>query len=129
MGEYYMPVRAVRGAITVDDNSAADIIDETKLLLKKIVEENKIEQDDIISIIFSVTADLDAAFPAVAARQLGWTSTALMCTNEINVPGSLKKCVRVLMHINSDKGNAELRHIYLKGARVLRPDLGNGDNS
>ncbi len=124
-----MPVRAVRGAITVDDNSAADIIDETKLLLKKIVEENKIEQDDIISIIFSVTADLDAAFPAVAARQLGWTSTALMCTNEINVPGSLKKCVRVLMHINSDKGNAELRHIYLKGARVLRPDLGNGDNS
>ncbi|HHW49719.1 MAG TPA: chorismate mutase [Clostridiaceae bacterium] len=118
-----MPVRAIRGATTVESNSHDEIINETKELLLKIVEENNIVQEDIISIIFSVTRDLDAAFPAVAARQLGWTSIALMCTNEIDVPGSIKKCIRVLMHINTEKRNSDIRHIYLKGAKVLRPDL------
>lgn len=81
------------------------------------------KEDDIISIIFTVTNDLNAAFPAVAARNLGWTSIALMCTNEIDVPGSLKKCIRVLLHVNTDKKNDEIKHIYLNNAKVLRPDL------
>lgn len=116
-------VRALRGATTVEENDAERIIAETGALLQKIVDENNLDIEDIISVIFSVTEDLNAAFPAVAARQLGWTSAALMCTREIDVPGSLKKCIRVLMHINSDKKNSELRHIFLKEARALRPDL------
>jgi chorismate mutase len=116
-------VRAIRGATTVENNNMNEIIDETKLLLIKIVEENELVEDDIISIIFSVTKELDAAFPAVGARQLGWTNAALMCTNEINVPGSLEKCIRVLFHINTTKSNNEIKHVYLKGAKALRPDL------
>ena len=118
-----MPVRAVRGAVTVGKNSEDEIICETRNLLTKIVELNAINVDDIASIFFSVTKDLNAAFPAVAARQLGWTSVALMCTNEMDVPGSLEKCIRVLMHINTDKNSGEIRHVYLKDARTLRPDL------
>jgi chorismate mutase len=118
-----MKVRAVRGATTVAENSAAEIIGETKFLLNKMVENNNIIVEDIISIIFSVTKDLTAAFPAAAARQLGWTEVALLCTNEIDVPGSLEKCVRVMMHINTDKESKDIRHVYLKGAKLLRPDL------
>jgi chorismate mutase len=118
-----MPVRAIRGAITVKSNTKKEIIKETKTLLKKIAEENSLDSKDIISIFFSVTNDLDAAFPAVAAREIGWTDIALMCTNEINVPGSLGMCIRVMMHINTDKSNNEIRHIYLNEASVLRPDL------
>ncbi|RCX19967.1 chorismate mutase [Anaerobacterium chartisolvens] len=118
-----MTVRAIRGAVTVENNSAFEIIDETKALLTEIIKENNVEQDNIISIIFTATKDLDAAFPAVAARQLGWTRVALMCTSEIDVPGSLKSCIRVLLHINSEKSNSEIKNIYLKGAKVLRPDL------
>jgi len=116
-------VRAIRGAITVDDNKKDLILEGTKELLEKIVEENDICEEDIISIIFSVTNDLNAAFPAAAAREMGWTNIALMCTNEINVPGSLEKCIRVLMHINTDKSNKDIKHIYLRKARTLRPDL------
>lgn len=116
-------VKALRGATTVEANDADQIISETGVLLRKIVEENKIDTDDIISVIFSLTEDLNAAFPAIAARQLGWNSTALMCTKEIDVPGSLKKCIRVMMHINTEKKNNELKHIFLKEARALRPDL------
>jgi len=109
----------------VENNCRDEIINETKELLLKIVEENVVDQEDMISIIFSVTKDLDAAFPAVAARELGWTSIALMCTNEIDVPGSIRKCIRVLMHINTEKRNSEIKHVYLKGAKDLRPDLTN----
>jgi chorismate mutase len=116
-------VRAIRGAITVEENNKDLILANTKLLLQKIVEENQICEDDIISIIFSVTRDLNAAFPAAAAREMGWTSIALMCTNEIEVPDSLEKCIRVLIHINTDKSNNDIKHVYLKEARSLRPDL------
>ncbi|MCX8132146.1 MAG: chorismate mutase [Clostridia bacterium] len=116
-------VRAIRGAITVENNTVDDIINETKTLLCEIEKANGINQDDVISVFFSSTKDLDAVFPAVAARQLGWTDVALMCTNEVDVPGSLRKCVRVLIHINTDKSNKDIKHIYLKGAKVLRPDL------
>ncbi|HOQ00025.1 MAG TPA: chorismate mutase [Acetivibrio clariflavus] len=116
-------VRAIRGATTVENNDAVEILRETEKLLVEIYEKNKLKEEDIISIIFTVTSDLNATFPAVAARNLGWTSIALMCTNEISVPGSLEKCIRVLMHINTDKRNDEIKHIYLNNAKVLRPDI------
>jgi len=116
-------VRAIRGATTVEKNDAVEMLRETEKLLVEIVEKNQLKEEDIISIIFTVTNDLNATFPAVAARNLGWTSVALMCTNEIPVPGSLEKCIRVLMHINTNKRNNEIKHIYLNNAKVLRPDL------
>lgn len=118
-----MLVRAIRGATTVDNNIEFEILENTEELLKAISLRNDINQDDIISIIFSLTKDLNAAFPAVAARRMGWTNVALMCTNEVEVPGSLEKCIRVLVHINTEKSNEDIKHVYLKGAKVLRPDL------
>lgn len=118
-----MPARAVRGAITVSENTADEIINETRLLLDEVAKRNQIVEDDIVSVIFTVTKDLNAAFPAVAARRIGWTNTPLMCMNEIDVPGSLEKCIRVLIHINTDKGKDQIKHVYLKGASILRPDL------
>jgi chorismate mutase len=116
-------VRALRGAITIENNIISEVIDETKELLHELINKNDICIDDVISIIFTVTKDIDAAFPAVAARQLGWGEVPLMCMSEIDVEGSLKKCIRILMHINTDKKNKEMKHVYLKGATVLRPDL------
>lgn len=116
-------VRAIRGAITIESNTVEEILKETKTLLTELEKANNLILDDVISIIFSSTKDLDAGFPAVAARQLGWTDIALMCTNEIDVPGSLKMCIRVMMHVNTEKRNKELKHVYMKGAKVLRPDL------
>ncbi|NSW90444.1 MAG: chorismate mutase [Firmicutes bacterium] len=118
-----MPVRAIRGATTIDENTVDEIIKETKHLLRKMVEENNIEKDDIISIIFSTTRDINATFPAVAAREMGWTDIALMCTNEMEVPGSLQMCIRVLMHINTKKTYRKIKYVYLKGAKVLRPEF------
>jgi chorismate mutase len=118
-----MYVRAVRGATTVENNTSEEIINETINLLNTIIEKNQINKDYIISAIFSLTNDLNAAFPAAAARKIGWTDIALMCTNEVDVPGSLKKCIRVMVHFNTEKSNSELRHVYIKGAKALRPDL------
>jgi chorismate mutase len=116
-------VNAIRGATTVDENTEQEILEATSELLKAMLEQNGIETEDIISVIFSVTTDLNAAFPAVAARRMGWTETALMCTYEIDVPGSLRKCIRVMMHIRTEKRSRELKFVYLKAARQLRPDL------
>jgi len=120
-----LPVRAIRGAITIDNNTADEILGETKNLLKRIVEVNNIGKNDIISVIFTATRDVNAIYPAVAAREMGWTDIALMCTNEMEVPGSLRMCIRVLMHVNTDIPNDKIKHVYLKGAKVLRPDLQN----
>jgi chorismate mutase len=116
-------VRAVRGATTVEKNDRQEILDSTAELLRLLVEQNTISEEDIISAIFSVTTDLDAVFPAVAARNMGWTDIALMCTNEMNVPGSLRKCIRVMLYFNTEKSNCELKYIYLHEAVKLRPDL------
>jgi len=118
-----MNTRAIRGAITVENNTREDILEGTALLLKEVIGKNYIDYDDIISIIFTTTSDLNAVFPAVAAREIGLTQVSLMCMHEIPVPGSLSKCVRILLHFNSDKKNSELNHVYLKGAAVLRPDI------
>jgi chorismate mutase len=116
-------VRAIRGATTVNENSAEEIYSATRELLEEMTSRNGIGRDDIISVIFSVTSDLNAAFPAVAARQMGWTKTAMMCTYEIDVPGSLPKCIRVMMHLETDKSAEELKFVYLREAKKLRPDL------
>jgi len=119
-------VRGIRGAVTVTENSRTAIITATEQLLKLIAEQNEIDSEDIVSIIFSVTADLDAVFPAEAARRLGWTMAPLMCTTEIPVSGAMEKCVRVLMHAYTKRGQSEVRHVYLGEAANLRPDLHSG---
>lgn len=112
--------RGLRGATTVDANTAEDIYGATREMLQALIDANGIEERDLAMAYFTVTPDLDAAFPAAAARQLGWNSTALMCATEIPVPGSLPSCVRVLILINTDKEPDELHNIYLKGTEVLR---------
>lgn len=116
-------IRAIRGATTVKVNEKQEILDATTELLHEMVSRNCIEKEEIISILFSMTTDLNAVFPAAAAREMGWNRIAMMCFHEIDVPGSLKGCIRVIMHVNTDKKNDELKYIYLKEARVLRPDL------
>ena len=118
-----MSVRGIRGAITVKKNGRDEIVAATMSLLEKIVSVNKIRVDDIASVTFSVTKDLNAEFPAAAARRLGWLYLPLLCTYEIDVPKSLKKCIRVLLLVNTDKEQKQMKHIYLKDARKLRPDL------
>lgn len=119
--------RGVRGATTVTENSTEAILEATRELLQAIVAANSIDEPDIASVILTATPDLDAVYPAVAARQLGWTRTALMCVQEMAVPGSLPCCVRVLIHWNTDRSLDELRHVYLREARSLRPDLAVSD--
>ncbi len=118
-----MSVRAIRGAITVDYNKREEIILYTKQLLKKMIEENEISPEDLISIFFTTTKDIDAVFPAVAAREVGLTNIPLMCANEMEVQGSLEKCIRIMIHVNSSKKHNEISHVYLREAKKLRPDL------
>ncbi len=122
-----MATRGIRGAITVKNNEKDSIVFATEMLLEKIVSVNKVKVEDISFILFSVTGDLTKEFPAIAARELGWLYTPLMCTNEIEVEGSLKKCIRVLVVVNTDKKQAEMKHIYLEDAKKLRPDLSSKD--
>jgi len=117
-------LRGIRGAITVPKNTREDIISSTKTLLREMVSLNSVRISDIASVIFSVTKDLNAEFPAIAARKLGWKETPLLCTYEVDVKGSLKKCIRVLMHVNSGKEQSAIKHVYLRDAKKLRPDLG-----
>lgn len=116
-------VRGIRGAIDVTDNDAHEILGAAKELLQEIMKKNSILKEDITAVIFSMTADLNAVFPAKAARQIGWTYVPLFDTCEIDVPGSLPRCIRVLMLVNSPKAQEEIRHVYLRGAVVLREDL------
>jgi len=118
--------RGLRGATTVEENSEQAILVATGELLETLIQANALLPEDIASAIFTVTTDLDAAYPARAARELGWTDTALMCANEVPVPGSLPLCIRVLIHCNTTRAQSEMRHIYLRGAAVLRPDLTGG---
>ena len=118
-----MPCRGVRGATTADSNSRDDILTATRQLLALMIHINDISPDDVARAIFSSTEDLNAEFSALAARQLGWLDVPLICTHEINVPGSLDLCVRILLHWNTDKRQDEVTHVYTKEAIRLRPDL------
>ena len=115
--------RGIRGAISVQSNTADKIIEATGTLLEAIVIENEIDPEDIASAFFTVTEDLNAEFPAVAAREMGWMYVPLVCATEINVPGRLARCIRVLLHVNTEKNQKEIKHIYLGEAASLREDL------
>ncbi|PRX27465.1 chorismate mutase [Orenia metallireducens] len=116
-------IRGIRGAITVENNDTEEILVATKELLEKVAEENGIIEDKIASIIFSMTSDLNQVFPAVAARELDWTNVPLFCVKELEIEGALSRCIRILIHYNTDKKQDQIKHIYLKGAKSLRPDL------
>lgn len=119
-----MSVRGIRGAINCDENSAASILQATGELLQEILRANNLSDfDEIVSAIFTTTADLDAAFPAEAARELGMHRVPLLCSNEINVPTGMKRCIRILLHVNTEKHASEMVHVYLRDARRLRPDM------
>ncbi|MFL5506116.1 MAG: chorismate mutase [Gemmatimonadales bacterium] len=112
----------IRGATTVAENEAAAILDATDELLRRMIEANDLKPDDIVSGIFTVTRDLDAAFPARAAEDYGWNIVALLHSTEIPVPGSLPRCIRLLVHAYTTRSRDEIRHVYLRDAVALRPD-------
>jgi len=118
-----MLVRGIRGAITSDSNNKEEIIEKTKELLTTLKKENDFKIEDIVSILFSATSDLNAVFPAQAARELGWKQVPLFDMQEIDVPGSLPRCIRILIQINCQKSQTEIKHCYLRGAKILRKDL------
>jgi chorismate mutase len=118
-----MQFRGVRGATTVTEDSAEAIWAATRELLEALITENGIEEDDVASVIFTTTPDLTAAYPAKAARDMGWSSVALIGAQEMAVTGGLKLCIRILIHWNTTKGNAELKHLYFREAVALRPDI------
>jgi len=122
-------LRGIRGATTVSANTREAILAATTELLTALIDANGITSDDVASAFFSTTPDLNAEFPAVAARQLGWTHVALMCGHEMNVPGSLPMCLRILMHINTAKSQDQLQFVYLRGAQALRQDLAETETS
>lgn len=113
---------AIRGATTVDADDATAIRSATAELLRRIVALNELSSSHVISALFTVTPDLRSAFPAHAARELGWTDVALLCTMEIPVPGAIERCIRVLLHVETPTPRGRLRHVYLRGARALRPE-------
>lgn len=117
-----MACRGVRGATTVEQDEREEILRATRELLALMIYLNGIAKEDVASAIFTTTVDLSMAFPATAARQLGWLDVPLMCSHEIDVPGALHKCVRVLLHWNTDKAQHAIQHVYLKEAQALRPD-------
>lgn len=121
-----MQLRGIRGATTAAANGAAEILEATRELLVKLQEANRFTVEDIASAIFTMTPDLDAAFPAQAARDLGWSNVPLLCAAEIPVPGGLPYCIRVLVHVHTLLGQEDIRHLYLRGASILRPDLVRG---
>lgn len=119
-----MSVRGIRGATTVEVNEEKDILDATVQLLNGIVEVNQFAPEDIAHVFVTVTQDLDATFPARAIRQMdGWELVPLMCSLEIPVKGSLDKCIRLMVTVNTELSQSEMQHVYLNRAKALRPDL------
>jgi chorismate mutase len=118
-----MMVRGVRGAITVSENTTEAILEATSEALETLIELNGIQEHEVASVLFTTTPDLDACYPAKAARNLGWRQVALMGFQEANVPDGLRMCIRVLIHWNTEKEIHEIKHVFLRGATALRPDL------
>lgn len=118
-----MTVRGIRGAINVADNTKEEILSKTGELLEAMVRANKLKAADVATAIFSLTPDLNAEFPAIAARRMGWTEVPLMCAAELPVPGAMAKVVRILLLVNSKIPAAKIKHQYLGDTPQLRPDL------
>lgn len=122
-------IRGIRGATTISSNTYEEIEKATAELLKEIIDRNQVNSIDISHVIFTLTHDINAGFPAKAARiHLNWNEVPMICTQEIPVPGSLEKCIRVLIVVNTKKEQSEIKHIYQAGAKVLRPDLAECSN-
>ena len=118
-----MCVRGIRGATTVEENSAELIRAATKELLQALIAENSISLEDVISALFTVTPDLNAYFPASSAREIGWERVPMICATEIPVPGAIQLCIRILLHVNTSLNQKEIKHVYLHKAASLRMDL------
>jgi chorismate mutase len=114
---------AVRGAITCDDNTKAEIEAKTQRMMNELLARNELDHDQLVSIIFTATDDLTAEFPAVAARGLGLGDVPLLCARELGIDHGMARCIRVLVHCYTDRPRDELHHVYLDGARALRDDL------
>ena len=118
-----MACRALRGAITVEEDSEAEVLAATRELLAALLADNQLSPDAVISAIFTCTPDLRSTFPARGAREMGLESAALLCAREIDVPGALPRCIRALMHVETERGQHQMRHVYLRDARSLRPEF------
>ena len=117
-------IRGIRGATTVREDSASTILVETEKLVLAMAKENDIQLEDVASVVVSTTTDIASAFPAKAVRSIPeWTYVPVMCTHEMNVPGAMPLCIRVLMHVNTEKSQRDIHHVYLNDAIKLRPDL------
>lgn len=116
-------MRAIRGAIQIEADERDLVLDGATELVSAVLERNELTQDDLISIVFTATPDITSEFPAYAARLMGMTDVPLLCTTEIGVPGAMQRVLRVLVHVETPKPRAELRHPYLRGAAALRRDL------
>ena len=123
-----MMVRGIRGATSVTENTREAILEATAELLDAVVRANDIDREHVASAFFTTTPDLNAEYPAVAARDAGWTDVPLLCGHEMNVPGGLPRCLRLLMHVNTDRSLAEIQHVYLREAVRLRPDIAGGES-
>jgi chorismate mutase len=118
-----LAVRALRGATTVDADTVEQITERVQALVHEMLNRNGVDKDDLISILFTATDDIHAAFPATAARGIGLGDVPLICARELDVVGSMPRCIRVLMHLTTDRTRDELHHVYLEGTRSLRDDL------
>ncbi|MFA5889446.1 MAG: chorismate mutase [Actinomycetota bacterium] len=116
-------IRGLRGAITLDSDSREQVMDRTSTLIRAMVERNEIESEDIVSVLFTATDDIKSEFPAAAARAIGISQVPLLCAKELSVTDALPLCIRVLMHLYTERSPDQLRHVYLEGARPLRTDL------
>lgn len=116
-------VRALRGATTVDEDTKDQVTSRTKELVTAMLHRNDVSKDDLISIVFTATDDVHSMFPATAAREVGLGDVPLLCARELDIEGATPRCIRVLMHVMTDKARSELHHVYLEGARGLRDDL------
>ena len=116
-------VRGLRGATTVDEDSVEQVTQRSQELILRLMERNDLTEDDIVSVLFTATADVTSIFPATAIREIGFGAVPLLCAAEIAVPGAMPLCIRVLLHVHSTKTRDEIHHVYLHGARTLRDDL------
>jgi len=116
-------VRALRGATTVDADTAEQVKERTIALLEAMVERNGVHHDDIVSVLFTASDAIHSVFPATAARDIGFGDIPLICARELDIVGATPQCIRVLMHLNTELGRDDLRHVYLEGASGLRDDL------
>jgi chorismate mutase len=118
-----VPVRAIRGAVQVDADDREAILEGTAELVGEVMARNDLVPDDVISVLFTVTPDLTAEFPALAARKIGFHDVPLLCATEIPVPGALPRVVRLMMHVETSRSRGEVQHVYLRGAAALRLDI------